>query len=140
MVITTTLVADRDVVGVGAASAAGARTLIARRVTEQREKGIAFWNYIPVLLRCSPLTLVLVSSEMRAAWLLIACFLLVFGVPTEAQRHPKQPPNVFLITIDTLRADHVHCYGYKDIKTPAIDSLAHEGIRFTEAFTPSPRK
>jgi len=138
MVITTTLVADRDVVGVGAASAAGARTLIARRVTEQREKGIAFWNYIPVLPRCSSPTLVLVSSEMRAAWLLIACFLLVFGVPAEAQRHPKQVPNVFLITIDTLRADHVHCYGYKDIKTPAIDSLAHEGIRFTEAFTPSP--
>jgi len=47
-------------------------------------------------------------------------------------------PNVFLITIDTLRADHVHCYGYGPIKTPALDRLAKDGIRFTQAFTPSP--
>ena len=47
-------------------------------------------------------------------------------------------PDVYLITIDTLRADHVHCYGYDGIQTPAIDSLARDGIRFTEAFTPSP--
>jgi arylsulfatase A-like enzyme/cytochrome c-type biogenesis protein CcmH/NrfG len=47
-------------------------------------------------------------------------------------------PNVFLITIDTLRADHVHCYGYGAIKTPALDKLAEQGIRFTQAFTPSP--
>jgi len=47
-------------------------------------------------------------------------------------------PSVFLVTIDTLRADHVHCYGYGPIKTPALDRLAKEGIRFTQAFTPSP--
>jgi arylsulfatase A-like enzyme len=47
-------------------------------------------------------------------------------------------PNVFLITIDTLRADHVHCYGYGPIKTPALDKLAKEGVRFAQAFTPSP--
>jgi arylsulfatase A-like enzyme/tetratricopeptide (TPR) repeat protein len=46
--------------------------------------------------------------------------------------------NVFLITIDTLRADHVHCYGYERIKTPALDALAKDGILFAEAFTPSP--
>jgi len=48
------------------------------------------------------------------------------------------PPNIFLITIDTLRADHVHCYGYNQILTPALDDLAKRGIRFTHAFTPSP--
>jgi choline-sulfatase len=47
-------------------------------------------------------------------------------------------PDMFLITIDTLRADHVHCYGYAAIRTPALDGLAHEGVRFTQAFTPSP--
>jgi len=46
--------------------------------------------------------------------------------------------NVFLITIDTLRADHVHCYGYGRIRTPALDALAKDGILFAEAFTPSP--
>ena len=50
----------------------------------------------------------------------------------------KSPPDVFLITIDTLRADHVGCYGYKQIETPALDSLAADGIRFTHAYTHSP--
>src|SRR5271169_3246288 len=43
------------------------------------------------------------------------------------------PPDVYLITIDTLRADHVGCYGYKQVETPALDALAADGIRFTEA-------
>ena len=50
----------------------------------------------------------------------------------------KSAPDVFLITIDTLRADHVACYGYKQIDTPALDALAADGVRFTQAFTHSP--
>src|SRR5262249_51312301 len=34
----------------------------------------------------------------------------------------KARPDVFLVTIDTLRADHVGCYGDKQIETPALDS------------------
>jgi choline-sulfatase len=63
----------------------------------------------------------------------------VFAVIVQAQVRTKAAfPNVFLITIDTIRADHVHCYGYDKIQTPALDALAADGIRFTEAFTPSP--
>ena len=52
---------------------------------------------------------------------------------------PRKPsPDVFLITIDTLRADHVGCYGYKQIESPTVDALAADGIRFTNAFTHSP--
>ena len=47
-------------------------------------------------------------------------------------------PDVYLVTIDTLRPDHLHCYGDDAIQTPAIDALASDGIRFTHAFTPSP--
>jgi choline-sulfatase len=47
-------------------------------------------------------------------------------------------PDVFLVTIDTLRADHVGCYGYKQVETPALDALAADGVRFTQAFTHSP--
>ena len=47
-------------------------------------------------------------------------------------------PDVYLITIDTLRADHVGCYGYEQVETPALDALASDGVRFTEAFTHSP--
>jgi choline-sulfatase len=46
--------------------------------------------------------------------------------------------NVFLITIDTLRSDHVGCYGYARVQTPAMDQLARQSIRFAQAFTPSP--
>jgi len=43
-----------------------------------------------------------------------------------------------LVTIDTLRPDHLHCYGYDQIQTPSIDSLASDGIRFEQAYTPIP--
>ena len=69
----------------------------------------------------------------------IACcfaFALTFLVAEGQTQNP--PPDVFLITIDTLRADHVHCYGYEKIQTPALDALAKDGVRFTAAFTPSP--
>ena len=55
-----------------------------------------------------------------------------------AQTPAKPPLNVVLITIDTLRADHVGCYGYKQIKTPNIDGLAADGMRFESAFAVVP--
>lgn len=50
----------------------------------------------------------------------------------------KTGPNVVVVTIDTLRADHLACYGYKRIKTPNIDQLAKSGVRFANAFTAVP--
>lgn len=47
-------------------------------------------------------------------------------------------PNVLLVSIDTLRADHVHAYGYARETTPAIDRLAAEGVRFDLALAPAP--
>ncbi len=55
-----------------------------------------------------------------------------------AQPPAPPPANVVLITIDTLRADHVGCYGYKQVKTPNIDSLAADGTRFERAFAVVP--
>jgi arylsulfatase A-like enzyme/Flp pilus assembly protein TadD len=52
--------------------------------------------------------------------------------------NPPVPSNVVIITIDTLRADHLGCYGYRDIRTPNIDALAAEGVRFEQAYTPVP--
>ncbi|MBI4483022.1 MAG: sulfatase-like hydrolase/transferase [Acidobacteria bacterium] len=45
---------------------------------------------------------------------------------------------MILITIDTLRPDHLGCYGYRRIQTPHLDGLAREGVLFTNAFTPVP--
>lgn len=50
----------------------------------------------------------------------------------------KKPQNLLLITVDTLRADHLGCYGNKSIQTPNIDALADQGILFQQAFTPVP--
>jgi arylsulfatase A-like enzyme/Flp pilus assembly protein TadD len=69
-------------------------------------------------------------------FLLLYCLTATAWVGSGAQKAP--PPDVFLVSIDTLRADHVHCYGYDKIETPALDSLAQDGIRFEQAFTPSP--
>ena len=70
----------------------------------------------------------------------LACFLLLVATAfaRESEATKSTQPDVFLVTIDTLRADHVHCYGYDKVQTPALDALGHEGIRFTQAFTPSP--
>jgi choline-sulfatase len=51
---------------------------------------------------------------------------------------PAAPPDVLLITIDTLRADHVGAYGYRQGATPAIDGLASRGVRFAHAIAPTP--
>jgi choline-sulfatase len=46
--------------------------------------------------------------------------------------------NVLLITIDTLRADYLGCYGRKSIATPNIDALAARGVRFEQAMAQVP--
>jgi arylsulfatase A-like enzyme/Flp pilus assembly protein TadD len=76
---------------------------------------------------------------MRILFVLLCCHLAAgASVAREPEPDNVSRPGVFLITIDTLRADHVHCYGYDQIRTPALDLLAEQGIRFTQAFTPSP--
>jgi arylsulfatase A-like enzyme/Tfp pilus assembly protein PilF len=49
-----------------------------------------------------------------------------------------RPLNVVVITIDTLRPDHLHCYGYSRIETPTIDRIASSGALFENAVTQTP--
>ncbi|MCX5895716.1 MAG: sulfatase-like hydrolase/transferase, partial [Proteobacteria bacterium] len=49
----------------------------------------------------------------------------------------KPGPNIILILIDALRANHLSCYGYTKVKSPAIDSLARDGILYTRHFAQS---
>ena len=48
------------------------------------------------------------------------------------------PPPVILISIDTLRADHLSAYGYRDIKTPNIDAFANGGTVFANVSCQTP--
>ncbi|MEM6927044.1 MAG: sulfatase, partial [Myxococcota bacterium] len=51
--------------------------------------------------------------------------------------HPRRP-DVILLSIDTLRADHLGSYGYPRDTSPFFDRLASEGARFSEAWAPAP--
>jgi arylsulfatase A-like enzyme/parvulin-like peptidyl-prolyl isomerase len=62
--------------------------------------------------------------------------LLLAGLEAGAQTAPR--PNLVLITLDTLRADRLGCYGYQAAETPALDRLAREGIRCEHAFAVAP--
>src|SRR5262245_7892744 len=47
-------------------------------------------------------------------------------------------PNVLLVTLDTVRADHVGCYGAASASTPTLDRLAASGVRFNTAVAHAP--
>jgi choline-sulfatase len=49
-----------------------------------------------------------------------------------------RPLNLVVVTIDTLRPDHLHCYGYQKIETPNIDGIAQGGVLFEKAVTQTP--
>ena len=53
-------------------------------------------------------------------------------------RAALRPLNVVVVTIDTLRPDHVHCYGYERVQTPTLDSLARRGVLFEQAVAQTP--
>ena len=47
-------------------------------------------------------------------------------------------PNVLMITVSSLRADHLGAYGYEKARTPAMDALARRGVRFDNALSQQP--
>ena len=46
---------------------------------------------------------------------------------------------IIVISIDTLRADHLPAYGYTRVRTPAIDALAGDGVVFERAYSHAPQ-
>ena len=51
---------------------------------------------------------------------------------------PTKPPNVVLIVVDTLRADHLGCYGYPRNTSPRIDSFAGKSTLYTRVMASAP--
>jgi len=69
---------------------------------------------------------------------LLAMLVLLTGCGDDRARRAADPrPNVLLVTIDTLRADYIGCYGSPDVETPNIDRLAAGGVQFMHAVAPS---
>lgn len=63
---------------------------------------------------------------------------LAFAPIVAGASQKKEPLNVLLITIDTLRPDRLSCYSSEHIQTPNIDSLAERGALFLKAFAHTP--
>ena len=65
-------------------------------------------------------------------------FVLIFftACSDKAERRPVR--NVLVVSIDSLRADHVGCYGYPKPTTPAMDEFAAGNLRFENSYSSSP--
>ena len=61
----------------------------------------------------------------------------LWGNPVISEQGGPDRPNLILISIDCLRADHVGAYGYQRSTTPAIDELAKEAVMFENAWSSS---
>ena len=65
------------------------------------------------------------------AWTLTGC-------GSRAERQPDELQGALVIVLDTLRADHLSCYGYERPTTPNIDALAARGVRFERVLSCAP--
>ncbi len=77
----------------------------------------------------------------RKAGILTGAIILALGAGyaiTARRTLGRNRPNVLFITVDTLRSDHLGCYGYDRIKTPNIDGLAERGTLFKNAISQVP--
>ncbi len=96
-----------------------------------REAGVLKRTPLPALLAIAGLLLVLAAAGAGGYWFI--------NRPSRAALDDvKDNLNVLLVTVDTLRADHLGCYGYQEARTPVIDSLAKEGVRFRRAYSHQP--
>lgn len=76
------------------------------------------------------------DRRMRWGWVMAA---LTLAGCAEPEREPAPlRPNVLLVTIETLRSDHLSSYGYERRTTPNLDLLAREGARFETVIAQAP--
>jgi arylsulfatase A-like enzyme/Flp pilus assembly protein TadD len=82
-------------------------------------------------------TLVFGAAGLALAGLL-AVFLLRPHAPNFGRLRGDKDWNVILITVDTLRADKIGCYGNGNVATPTMDAFAAQGIRYERAISQTP--
>ncbi len=75
----------------------------------------------------------LLASISTAGVLLAAC-----SAKDVDPQEGELRPNVILISIDTLRPDHLGCYGYQPDTSPALDALCEDSVVFEEAIAQAP--
>ncbi|MEW6270824.1 MAG: sulfatase [Thermodesulfobacteriota bacterium] len=75
---------------------------------------------------------------LRLVCVLLVAGALALGIRAERASTGRPRPNVLLVSIDSLRADHLGSYGYERPTSPTIDRLASEGALFEKAIAPAP--
>ncbi|HOW85604.1 MAG TPA: sulfatase-like hydrolase/transferase [Candidatus Aminicenantes bacterium] len=78
------------------------------------------------------------AAFLLAAAVLAAYFLLRPRAANFARLRDGRDYSVILITVDTLRADKIGCYGNPNVRTPTIDGLAARGVRFADCISQTP--
>ncbi|MDI6845786.1 MAG: tetratricopeptide repeat protein [Candidatus Saccharicenans sp.] len=80
------------------------------------------------------------ASILLLVGVLIGVWYFIFILSERGGYYPENIPvsNILLITLDTTRADHLGCYGYRAARTPNIDRLAAEGVLFRNAYCSAP--
>jgi arylsulfatase A-like enzyme len=74
---------------------------------------------------------------LAIAGLLSACPMAEAPAPVDSAKPAAARPNIVLISVDTLRADHLSAYGYERATSPNFDRLANGGVLFEQAFSPT---
>jgi len=92
-----------------------------------RWKGVAFFKPVITVLLCA---------------LILLSFVLLRRDKYPERKNgvsnvPSYAPNIVLITMDTVRTDHLSCYGYGKTTTPNLDTFAREGVLFRNAYATS---
>ena len=108
--------------GVGA-GVIGALVLLGLGFFTRIQLGFRHLLLVQVVILLLPTTLALTRSEGSRS------------------RHPVSAPglpNIFLLVVDTVRSDHLSCYGYPRITTPFLDGLALRSLRFDRAYSATP--
>ncbi len=77
-------------------------------------------------------------ARRPAAPLLLAALVSACAAPPRVASSVKAGTPVVVLSVDTLRADHLPAYGYGAVATPSIDALAAESVRFENAYTHCP--
>jgi len=78
--------------------------------------------------------------KKRELSIFIFIFVVAFTLLAKPENKIKRDSqlNVLLITLDTTRADHIGAYGYGRARTPNLDTLAHNGVMFANAYCSAP--
>jgi arylsulfatase A-like enzyme len=78
-------------------------------------------------------------THLKITGYLVICLGILFiAIPGNGCGSKKNRPNIIILLLDCVRADHLSCYGYSRNTSPHIDALAAQGVKFNRAISQSP--